>query len=259
MRPDLGTAGLTTGEVAYAGATNSSIGAAVKGPPVRLVAIIVNRGSFYLYSKPTIQSFADLRGKTIGEASLAGQQDYLLKLMLRANGLDPANDVQLLALGEESAGLAAVLSGALDAAIAGPPTPLVAERQGLRILGNTADYAEAPLAAVVTRADRLQANRAEVKGVIRAVLRATQRILAQPQEAEQLLVEWMQIPADQASDTLRLQASAYSRNGGISDEALRVAVETQKREAQITADVPLSQVVDFTLLREVQAELGLAP
>jgi NitT/TauT family transport system substrate-binding protein len=257
MRTDLGLAGLTTGEVAYVGSTNSAIGAAVKGLPVRLASIIVNRGSFYLFTKPTIQTFADLKGKTIGEASLAGQQDYLLRLMLRANGLDPANDVQLLGLGEESAGLPAVLSGAIDAAIAGPPTPLVAERQGLRILGNTADYAEVPLATVAARADRLQDNRAEVRAVIRAVLRGTQYILAQPNEAAQFLVEWMQIPPDQAADTIRLQTSAYSRNGSLSEEAMLVAIETQKREAQITTDIPVSQVFDFSLLREVQAELGL--
>jgi NitT/TauT family transport system substrate-binding protein len=250
---------LLSGEADYTGAANTSIGAAIKGLPIRVVGVLVSRAIYSLYTKPTIQSFADLKGKTIGEGALTGTQDQVLRLMLRANAINPDTDVQLLALGDAAAGLAAVSSGAIDAAIGGPPIPQLAERQGLRILGNTADYAEVTLGAVATTTDRIAEQPGEVKGVIRSVLRAIQSIVTQPREAEQHLATWMGIPLEEAQETLTAQVRAYSRNGEIAPAAMQTAVETARQEAEITADVPITQVFDFSLLRDVQPGLGLQP
>jgi NitT/TauT family transport system substrate-binding protein len=250
---------LLSGEADFTGAANTSIGAAVKGLPIRVVSVIVSRAIYSLYTKPTIQSFADLKGKTIGEGALTGTQDQVLRLMLKANGLNPDTDVQLLALGDAAAGLAAVSSGAIDAAIGGPPIPQLAERQGLRILGNTADYAEVTLGAVATTTDRITERPEETKGVIRSVLRAIQSIVTQPRDAEQHLATWMGIPLEDAQETLTAQVRAYSRNGEIAPSAMQTAVDTARQEAQITSDVLVTQVFDFSLLREVQPALGLQP
>ena len=49
----------------------------------------------------------------------------------------------------------------------------------------------------------------------------------------------------------------HAGDGGIPDDGLKLLIDQAKRDAKITRDVPLSEVADFTLLREVQKELGL--
>ena len=142
-------AAATSGEVHYVFATTSVIGAAMSGLPLRVTGFI-NVGSFFLFAAPDIRSIADLKGKTIGKSSVVGLQDHLVKAMLAAHGLDPQRDVSYLFLGEESFGVLAVKTGQVQAAIAQLPTPLVAEKEGLRILGNSASYARFPTAAIGT-------------------------------------------------------------------------------------------------------------
>lgn len=62
-----------------------------------------------------IQSFADLKGKTLGVSSL-GLSDYpIFKLILKRNGIDPDKDVSILAVGEGVVGGQALKRGAIEA------------------------------------------------------------------------------------------------------------------------------------------------
>ena len=62
-----------------------------------------------------IQSFADLKGKTVGVSSL-GLTDYpIFKLILKRNGIDPDKDVSILAVGEGVVGGQALKRGAVEA------------------------------------------------------------------------------------------------------------------------------------------------
>src|SRR5688500_13977198 len=170
--------GALTGEVPYVFATTSVVGAAMQGHSLRQVAI-VNVGSFFLYADPSIRSIADLRGKAITEGSRTGIQDHLLRVMLKAHGLDADRDVSLVYVSNDL-GYAAVQSGQVQAAIAQLPVPLMAERDGYRILGNTADYGKFPTASIGTALDRIQNRADEVKGVIRGTLLGMRHIKEKP-------------------------------------------------------------------------------
>jgi NitT/TauT family transport system substrate-binding protein len=62
-----------------------------------------------------IQSFADLKGRTLGVSSL-GLTDYpIFKLILKRNGIDPDKDVNIIAVGEGIVGGQALRRGAVEA------------------------------------------------------------------------------------------------------------------------------------------------
>jgi ABC-type nitrate/sulfonate/bicarbonate transport system substrate-binding protein len=249
-------AAATSGEVHYVFATTSVIGAAMRGLPLRVTGF-VNVGSFFLFAAPDIRSISDLKGKTIGKTSVAGLQDHLVKAMLAAHGLDPLRDVSYLFLGEESFGVLAVKTGQVQAAIAQLPTPLVAEKEGLRILGNSANHARFPTAAIGTSLDRLKSRPAEVKAVIRGTLRGVKFIKDNLDESAAILARWQKMQPDLARRTLELLAPSWVENGLLTEDEIRAVIEERKKPLNLTKDFSISDVVDFQLLNEVQKEFGM--
>ena len=87
----------------------------------------------------SIKSLKDLKGKTV---SIGGQKDVTriyLDRMLEPNGLKDS-DVDLVYAGASSARLAALESGAVDAAILTSPYNFNAASDGFPVIGRTADY-----------------------------------------------------------------------------------------------------------------------
>jgi ABC-type nitrate/sulfonate/bicarbonate transport system substrate-binding protein len=178
--------------------------------------------------------------------------------MLAAHGLDPLRDVKYLFLGEESFGVLAVKTGQVQAAIAQLPTPLVAEKEGLRILANSANHARFPTAAIGTSLNRLKSRPAEVKAVIRGTLRGVKFIKDNLDESAAILARWQKMQPDLARRSLELLAPSWVENGLLTDDEIRAVIEERKKPLNLTKDFATSDVVDFQLLNEVQKELGIA-
>ena len=48
-----------------------------------------------------------------------------------------------------------------------------------------------------------------------------------------------------------------SPDGGIPEDGLKFLVEQAKRDVKMTRDIPMSEIADFSILREIQQEIGL--
>ena len=257
MDPGASVAGAATGEIPFVFSTTSVMGGTMSGQPLREVAFI-NVGSFLLYVDPGIDSIADLKGKVIYEASRAGLQDYLLKTMLQKNGLDPERDVSYV-YGQEQAGLAAMLTGQVQGSIAQLPVPLEAERQGYKIIGNTADYARFPTAAVGTSVDRVNNRQDQVKGVVRATLQGIKYLKDHEAEAAEIAVRRLEVSPVDAGRILEFLRPSWVDNGKLTDAEIQAVIEERKATLNLTADFTPAMLVDYRGLDEVQRELGLAP
>jgi ABC-type nitrate/sulfonate/bicarbonate transport system substrate-binding protein len=256
IKSQVAIAGATSGEVPYTFTSTSVISAAMQGLPLRAVAFI-NVGSFFLFADPEIRSIADLKGKTIAQATLGGLQDHLLRTMLRAHGLDPAKDVNFIYLGDESLGVGAIKTGRVQAGIAQLPTPLVAEKEGLRILGNTATYAQFPTSAIGTSLARLKSRPAEVKAVIRGTLLGIKYVKDNLEDSAAILARWQKMPLELARRTLELMAPSWLDNGFLTDDQIRAVIDERRKPLNVTRDVAVSDVAEFQLLYEVHKDLGL--
>jgi ABC-type nitrate/sulfonate/bicarbonate transport system substrate-binding protein len=121
------------------GAFVDVIRAIEKGAPLAVVRITLQTPPYELNAKPSIKSIKDLKGKTV---SIGGQKDVTriyLNRMLEPNGLKDS-DVNLVYAGASSARLAALESGAVDAAILTSPYNFNAVSDGFPVIGRTADY-----------------------------------------------------------------------------------------------------------------------
>jgi len=110
-----------------------------QGAALAIVRIMVQTPPYELLAKPSIKSLKELKGKII---SIGGQKDVThvyLNRMLEPNGLKDS-DVDLVYAGASSARLAALESGAVDAAMLTSPYNFNAASDGFPVIGRTADY-----------------------------------------------------------------------------------------------------------------------
>ena len=80
IRGAVGLQALLGGSVDYTSASGSTIAAAVKGLPVKLVFIASAQPQFDLVAQPQIRSVQELKGKIVGISSRGGSIDLLTRL-----------------------------------------------------------------------------------------------------------------------------------------------------------------------------------
>ena len=145
-----------------------------KGAPLALIRFEAQAPPYALVAKPAIKDMQGLKGKTI---SIGGPKDItriFLERMLQPSGVKPG-EYDLVFAGATQARAAALLGGAVDAAIVVPPFNFQAQSAGFNQLGLTIDTAaDLPFSGTV-------ANRgwaASRRDVLQKLLNAQQKSIA---------------------------------------------------------------------------------
>jgi NitT/TauT family transport system substrate-binding protein len=133
--------------VSVSGGLVDPIRAIDKGAPIALVRIETQKPPYALLAKPAIKTIADLKGRIV---SVGGPKDItriFFERMLKASGIAPL-DVDLIFAGATTARLAALQSGAADAALLTTPYNFYAEAAGFSNLGLASDFVDMPFSGV---------------------------------------------------------------------------------------------------------------
>ena len=125
IRGAVGMQALLGGSVDFTSASGSTIAAAVRGIPVKLVFIASAKPQFDMVAQKDIRSMADLKGKFVGISSRGGAVDLLTQLMVQKHGLVPNKDVTSLVIGGQEDTVLALRAGRIAAALLTPPRPLI--------------------------------------------------------------------------------------------------------------------------------------
>ncbi|MBW1867338.1 MAG: ABC transporter substrate-binding protein, partial [Deltaproteobacteria bacterium] len=87
-----------------------------RGVPIRLIgSTFIQKLDHYVAARPQIRSLSDLRGKKIGILSHGSCDEYFIRWMLNAEGIDPDKEVRLVPLGDAYGDLECFSSGKIDA------------------------------------------------------------------------------------------------------------------------------------------------
>lgn len=103
---------------------------------------------FYIYARKGITSVRGLKGDTIAVTTPGGSLDTSVRAAIKNAGLTPGVDVKIAYLQTNSAALAAVETGAVQAAGVSPPTSVQASQAGLVQLENITPLSPLGLVAV---------------------------------------------------------------------------------------------------------------
>jgi NitT/TauT family transport system substrate-binding protein len=104
--------------------------------------------AFYLYASKGITSMQDLKGKTVAVTTPGGAIDGAVRAAIKKAGLTPGVDVKIAYLQTNSAALAAVETGSVQAAGVSPPTSIQATQAGLVDVENITSFAPPSVLAV---------------------------------------------------------------------------------------------------------------
>jgi NitT/TauT family transport system substrate-binding protein len=234
-----------------------AISAILKGLPLKMTMLTSAKLHFLLLVKPEVQKVADLRGKTIGISRFGSTTHLTLRTILNHFGLVAGRDVKLLAAGDVNSQLAALERGQIDAAYHGSPLDIGGGRFGYKVLLWARDYLDQPMASLVVTDRKLKQSPDEVKRVMKGTIEALSLIRKEKEETVQFVSQWMKVDRETAAKLYENLTPIFSRDGTITEKAIREAVDDVLEQNQIKREVPVSMVADPSLLLQAQREMGL--
>jgi NitT/TauT family transport system substrate-binding protein len=252
MQPALGVKALISGDVDYLLAWGSALRAAVTGVPIKAVVGFAGRPLHVLVARPEIKSPKDLKGKIIGVDSVAGTVDYLSRVAVRHFGMEPEKDVKIIVTGESPTRLLALRAGSIDATPIDVAFAVKAEDEGFRRLVYLGDLIELPLSGIAVMDSKLQSHREQVKRVVRASVRGSRFMKQNRAETVQMLSDYLKITPAQSAKAYDASISSFTDDGIISDKGVQLDVQLTKERLKLTKDIPLSQLVDWSLVKEIK-------
>jgi NitT/TauT family transport system substrate-binding protein len=252
MQPAIGVKALISGDVDYLLAWGSALRAAVTGVPIKAVVGLAGRPLHVLIARPEIKTPKDLKGKVIGVDSVAGTVDYLSRVAVRHFGFEPEKDVKIIVTGESPTRLAALRAGSIDATPIDVAFAVKAEDEGFRRLVYLGDLIELPLSGIAVTDHKLQTQREQVRKVVRASVRGTRFMKQNRAETIQMLSDYLKITPAQSAKAYDASINSFTDDGIISDKGVQLDVQLTKERLKLTKDIPLSQLVDWSLVKEIK-------
>jgi NitT/TauT family transport system substrate-binding protein len=244
---------LLGGSVDYTSASGSTIAAAVRGIPVKLVFIASAKPQFDLVAQPQIRSIEELKGKNIGISSRGGAIDLLSQLILQKHGLVPNKDVISLVVGGQEDTVLALRTGRIAAALLTPPRPLILQREGFNRLAYSGDYMPTyPSGGIGVTDDKIKTAPADIFAFVKGSVRGLQFARQNRGEAMKILSSYFNIKdPGLAEEFFELYLSRLPVNGSADEAWMKGAVAfTQKSLGQTAKEIPTSQVFDFSFVNK---------
>jgi NitT/TauT family transport system substrate-binding protein len=255
---DIAVTALLTGDLQATGCVGSaSRFIASQNVPLRTVIWLFKKPTFYVVARPDIKIAADLKGKTVGISSFGSDTDLSMKVFVRNGKLDSEKDIKRIVAGSTSTRLQALKAGAIDATTLSPPFDVFAEQMGLRVLAYVGDFLEFPQSGFTVSEATLKNKRELIKRLLRGTLRGLQLTLKNRAETVRFIAKDYKLEEAVADKVYTSLLPALSENGLATEKGLRVMVETLGVAVGKNVDFPPQRLVDYTLLTEVQKELGM--
>jgi ABC-type nitrate/sulfonate/bicarbonate transport system substrate-binding protein len=255
---DVAVTALLTGDLQATGCVGTASRAiASQNVSVRTVIWLFKKPTFYVVAKPEIKSAADLRGKIIGISSFGSDTDLAMKVYVQSGKLDPDKDIKRIVAGSTATRLQGLKAGSMDATTLSPPFNIYAEQMGLRVLAYTGDFLEFPQSGFTVSDATLKNKRDLIKRLLHGTLRGLQFTLKNRADTVRFIAKDYKLQEAVADKVYTSLLPAMSENGLATDKGLRVMIETLGTAVGKNVDFPPERLVDYTLLKEAQKELGI--
>ncbi len=256
MRPNIAVAALLSGDIDYIELIGSAIRSAARGLPIRAISTSIKSPFFSVIAQNKFKSVKDLKGATIGIASIGGTNHISTRLTLKEFGLDPEKDVKLIAIGDEKLIYDAFKIGRTEAVVLAPPYSIQLKREGFPILANTAQYVTIPFSGLGTTLDRIKSNRAQIKKLLKAEIEALRYLRDNPAGTVEVIRKRFSMDDKTARESYDVVVDAFSRDGRVPLDGVDILLQIEKDQKLIPTTVTPKMVVDASLVEEALKELG---
>jgi len=261
MPANLASTAVLNGDVDYNGAVTGTIGAAVRGQPMKVLLFTVAKPLLFLVSKKEIKDMKQLRGKKIAGSSPGGSATLIADKVLKHYGLEPGRDVSLLPMGGSAASRYAVLeTGVVDASFLSVPENIIALDKGFNELVFAGDVVEFPQNGFGTSEKRIRENPDEVYRMVRATMRGLQFVWDRSNHeavTNVMMKQWRVSDRKMAGEMFRHVNRVLTKDAYVKPESVQVLVDLARESAKVTKSVSTADVVDFSFVDKARKELGI--
>jgi NitT/TauT family transport system substrate-binding protein len=231
------------------------------GKPIVALAGI-HPGCFELFAQESIRSVIDLKGKKVGVSGVESGEHVLLSIIAANVGLDPAKDINWVALGARDP-KEIFTDDAIDAFLTFPPwaQELRTRKTGHVILNSALDrpWLQYFCCMLVGNADFVRNNPIATKRVVRAMMRATDICAAKPDWVARQLVDRGFTPRYDYARQGLADVSYSSWRDYDSEDAVRFYALRLRELGMINSspDKIIATGTDWRFIKEVRKELGI--
>jgi NitT/TauT family transport system substrate-binding protein len=151
----------------------ASVQAGLSGADTIIIATIVRRFLFSIFSRPGLERMEDLKGKIFGTTRFGTLSELASRFALQKFGIDPDRDVTMVQTGGQPETVTALATGKIQAAALSPPATLHARKLKLRKLLDISKLeADFHVNGVVTSRRYMKTNEDIVRRFLKAYIEA---------------------------------------------------------------------------------------
>src|SRR5499433_192449 len=240
-------------------ANDGVIGLVEKGMDLTMIAAGAKSTHMIMGGKG-FKTYEDLRGATIGSSTLTSGTAFLLRRILKAQGLEYPKDYKLVNVGGSGPAFTALTTRNIAAAILAVPINFRAQEMGFNLIGKVTDvFPNYLLSSFSVRRSWAEAHRDEVVRFLKAVLRARRWLEENKKAGAEFLAKELEIKPKLAEKGLDyyLAHRAWEPDLSIDLEGLKTVVEIYAKQAGFKGSIPSPEkYVDPSYLQEAWKELG---
>ena len=168
--------------------------AILQGASLTRVGVTTNTLGYSMVAQPSIKTVRDLKGKIIGITPGRDAAYARVVKLLRDNGMDAGKDVTFLSVGDggPASRVAALSSGVIHATMFTPPSDLISEKAGMRILAKI-DVANVGGGLNTTPAF-IQKSRAQALRFLRGYMEGIQYMKSHKDESLKIFSKYVRNP-----------------------------------------------------------------
>jgi ABC-type nitrate/sulfonate/bicarbonate transport system substrate-binding protein len=240
-------------------ANDGVIGLVEKGMDLAMIAG-GSKTTHMIMAGKQFKTFEDLRGAILGSSTLTSGTAFLLKRVLKANGLEYPRDYSLVSVGGSGPAFTALGTGQIAAAILAVPISFRAQEMGFNLIGKVTDvFPNYLLSSFSVRQGWARLHRAEVVRFLKAVLEARKWLEDNKKAGAEFLAKELDIKPELAETGLEyyLTHRAWEPNLEIDLDGLKAVIEIYAEQADMKGAVPSAEkYVDASYLKQALKELG---
>jgi ABC-type nitrate/sulfonate/bicarbonate transport system substrate-binding protein len=240
-------------------ANDGVIGLAEKGMDLAMIAAGATSTHMIMGGKG-FKAYEDLRGATIGSSTLTSGTAFLLKRMLKANGLEYPKDYSLVNVGGSGPAFTALSTGVIAAAILAVPINFRAQEMGFHLIGKVTDvFPNYLLSSFSVRRGWAAQHRDVVVNFLKAVLQARKWLEDNRDAGANFLAKELDIKPKLARAGLDyyLTHKAWAPDLSIDLDGLKTVMEIYAEQADMKGPIPSpKKYVDSSYLKQAWKELG---
>ena len=248
LEPRAAIAAMLAGDLDFYTAIGSTARAALRGAPIRVGLVALNRPDFVLVATKDIANIEQLKGKTIGGYTPQGTVNVVLNEMLRRKGFKP-DDYKVVNAGTARA--AALSSGAVQVAMLNSVETVRMVKQGFHVLAKAADELEVPQSGLGMSVALMQSKREFLRPAVLSVVESIRIIATQKEKTVSVLVKQLALNQEEAGYVYDAIHKGWALDGKPTAGALKLELELDQRDMGLKELPKPEQIYDFSLLDEV--------